>query len=115
MDLNHLHLHVREVETARRFYETLLGFREKIWHGDVLFLTNDDGFDLALAPDTVAGTFPPWFHFGFRLASPDAVRALHARMSVAGVPMRAPLFEEEGFMCFRCADPDGHQIEVYWE
>ena len=32
-----------------------------------------------------------------------------------GERLIAPLAEEEGFVWFRCADPDGHAIEVYWE
>ncbi len=58
---------------------------------------------------------PPWFHFGFRLADAKAVRSLHARMASEGVEIRAPLQEAPGFVFFRCADPDGYEIEVYWE
>jgi catechol 2,3-dioxygenase-like lactoylglutathione lyase family enzyme len=109
MDLNHLHIGVDDIEASRAFYEQL-GFREHAWHGDALFLRNDDGFDLALAPHGRAA-MPEWFHFGSRLASPDAVRALQGalgdRVQVSG--------DEPDFVWFRVADPDGYQLEVYWE
>lgn len=115
MDLNHLHLHVRDLASARRFYETYLGFHERVRHGTILFLRNDHGFDLALAPDTAPAEFPPWFHFGFRLDSPETVSALHDRMVRDGVPIPSALLREPDFVTFRCADPDGHAIEIYWE
>ena len=115
MDLNHLHLHARDVAASRRFYETYLGFRERVRHGAILFLTNEDAFDLALAPATEIEPFPAWFHFGFRLATPDAVRALHRRMQADGVPLPRELVDDADLVSFRCADPDGYGIEIYWE
>ena len=29
--------------------------------------------------------------------------------------MPKPLFETEDFVSFRCTDPDGYAIEIYWE
>ena len=110
-DLNHLHLHVTDLQRARAFYEGHFGFRERVRHGDILFLTNDEGFDLALAPAEAAGAFPPWFHFGFRLGRPEDVRSLHADLRAVS----EDLGDEGDFVWFRCRDPDGHRIEVYWE
>ena len=55
IDLNHLHLHVRNMNRARRFYESYFGFREHMRVGDILFLRNADGFDLTLRPDRAPG------------------------------------------------------------
>ena len=115
MDLNHLHLHVGDIERARKFYETYLEFREQVRHGRILFLRNPHGFDLALAPEAQKETFPDWFHFGFRLDSGDSVRALHGRMKSDGVTIGKPLYEDKELVSFQCADPDGHRIEIYWE
>ena len=41
------------------------------------FMTDKDGFDLALMDDAEPSPMPPWFHFGYRLQSPDAVLELH--------------------------------------
>lgn len=114
-DLNHLHLHVRDVERAWRFYTRHFGFAESVRHGDILFLRNRDGFDLALAPARAVESFPEWFHFGFRLDSAEAVRSLYRAMQVEGTTIRKPLVDDPDLVSFRCADPDGYGIEVYWE
>lgn len=111
--LNHLHLHVRSVARAKAFYEAYFGLREHVRHGEVVFLRDDGGMDLALAPSDQPDVMPPWFHFGFRLETPDAVRALHARLPTEAIA--EPLSDEPDFIVFRCRDPDGHLIEVYWE
>lgn len=114
MDLNHLHLHVKNLDRAKRFYESYFGFRERVRRGDILFLRNTSGFDLALAPDRKPSPLPGWFHFGFRLASARAVRELHDLMISEGAEVD-DLEEYPGYVTFRCTDPDGHGIEVYWE
>ena len=114
MDLNHLHLHVRNVDHSKRFYESYFGFRERVRHGNILFLRNTSGFDLALVPDRTPLSFPEWFHFGFRLGSARAVRMLHGHMSSKGGQVQ-DIEEYPGYVTFRCADPDGYGIEVYWE
>lgn len=115
VDLNHLHLHVRDQARSTAFYEDWFGFREHMRHGDLLFLRNGDDFDLALAPDPEGQNLPGWFHFGFRLPSPDGVRELHARMTEAGIPQAKPLYEDDTLVSFTCYDPDGYRVEVYWE
>ena len=114
MDLNHLHLHVRNVHRSKSFYEFHFGFRERVRHSNILFLRNTSGFDLALVPDRTPLLFPEWFHFGFRLPTARAVHTLHGRMSSKGVHVQ-DIEEYPGYVTFRCADPDGYGIEVYWE
>jgi catechol 2,3-dioxygenase-like lactoylglutathione lyase family enzyme len=114
VDLNHLHLHVSDQARSRSFYERWFGFRERVCHGDILFLASPEGFDLALAPGD-PGAFPAWFHFGFRLPASEDVRDLHGRMAAAHVAGLRDLAEEDDFVSFRLRDPDGHSIEVYWE
>jgi catechol 2,3-dioxygenase-like lactoylglutathione lyase family enzyme len=109
VDLNHLHLGVDDIEASRAFYE-LLGFRESAWHGDALFVRNDDGFDLALSP-CGRGVMPEWFHVGCRVESPESVRELQGRF--AGRVDAAG--DDPDFVWFRVVDPDGYQVEIYWE
>lgn len=115
MDLNHLHLHVRDLARARQFYRDHFGFRKPVvQHGGFLILRNDEGFDLGLLEDSEPDPVPEWFHFGFRMPSAEAVHTLHGRLKKSGVRIVRPLSEVE-FLHFRCADPDGHQIEIYYE
>ena len=115
MNINHLHLKVTSVERAQDFYARFFGLRPSVWHGDMLFMRDDAGMDLALAPAEHAEPLPPWFHFGFRLESPEAVTKLHDEMQSAGAPLKAPLVSAPDITFFRCLDPDDHEIEVYWE
>ncbi len=115
MNINHLHLKVRSVDRARTFYERFFGLREFVWHDDILFLRDAAGMDLALAPTTTEIHPPEWFHLGFRLSSAADVTNLHDTLTRAGVAMRQPLISDEAFVSFRCADPDGYGVEVYWE
>jgi catechol 2,3-dioxygenase-like lactoylglutathione lyase family enzyme len=114
MQLNHLHLHVASVEAARAYYAGYFGLRNHVWHDQILFMRDDGGMDLALAPGP-KDEMPPWFHFGFRLDDASAVAALHARMAADGEVLLHPLNDDGDMVWFRCADPDGHAIEVYWE
>jgi catechol 2,3-dioxygenase-like lactoylglutathione lyase family enzyme len=79
------------------------------------FLTDGGGFDLALMEDATPIAMPPWFHFGFRLDSAHEVTELHHRMARSGVRIAKPLYEDATLVSFRCADPDGYAIEIYWE
>ncbi len=115
MQLNHLHLHVKDLEVARAFYERWFGFREHVTHGSILFLRDAGGLDLALAPDDEAAQLPGWFHFGFRLESADAVRNARRDMQAADVEMATPLHEYDDHVSFRCKDPDGYAIDLYWD
>ncbi|MFY1637875.1 hypothetical protein ACN27F_32145 [Solwaraspora sp. WMMB335] len=42
---------------------------------------------------------------------PDAVRALLTRLEVEIVER----YDEPTYCAFKCRDPDGHRVEVYWE
>lgn len=115
MDINHLHLHVKDVERSKRFYESWIGLRENVRHGEILFLRSDEGFDLALAPDPAPQAMPTWFHFGFRLPEKRAVLDLYDRMRASNVAIQKELYEDDELASFRCLDPDGYAIEIYWE
>ena len=115
MDISHLHLHVRDRRTASEFYRRWFGLAVSREDDAITFLTGSAGFLLALMEDAAPEPAPAWFHFGIRLPSRDAVRDLHARMQRERVPLAKPLYEDATFMSFRCTDPEGYAVEVYWE
>lgn len=115
MDLTHLHLHVRDRERSVAFYQRWFGL-ELLRSGDeISFMKGDRDFLLALADDREPATLPPWFHFGIRQDSAERLRALLTDMQANAVPIVKALYHDEDFASFRCADPDGYAIEVYWE
>lgn len=114
MDVSHLHLHVRDRVRSEAFYTRWFGLR-RTGGRDITFLAGDRDFSLALAEDAQPGAMPAWFHFGFRLATAPDVRALCAAMRDAGVTIVKALYDDPTITSFRCADPDGYPIEIYWE
>lgn len=115
MHLKHLHLHVRDRERSEQFYGDWFEMRLARRGARLSFLSDDAGFDLALMDDPAPPGMPSWFHFGFRLETADAVTSLLDRMTAAQVPVLKPLYRDETLASFRCADPDGYPIEIYWE
>ena len=57
---------------------------------------------------------PAFLHAGFKAAEPADVRALMERMEADGVTI-VERNDETAYVAFKCLDPDGHRIEVYWE
>lgn len=114
--LRHLALLVRDIRSARRFYQKYFAFdaADPVWHGDVLFIRNEDGFDLAL----MKGEHPPnpgaFHHFGFRLPDRASVSDLQKRLEADGVPI-VEVVDDPDVFSFKCADPDGYTVEVYFE
>jgi catechol 2,3-dioxygenase-like lactoylglutathione lyase family enzyme len=117
MRLAHLALAVRDQDRSRRFYETYFGFGvgpSQRYEDGVLIIRDAEGFDLALGETRGMGELPPFVHFGFRCAEPDDVRALLERVMTDGVSV-VERFDEPDFVSFKCLDPDGYIVEVYWE
>ena len=115
MPLTHLHLHVRDRTRAEDFYSAWFAMGLERRGDEITFMTDEGGFLLALMEDSAPAPLPAWFHFGFRLPSLSGVLDLHERMLGSSVPIGRGLFQDESFASFRCVDPDGYLIEVYWD
>ena len=115
MELKHLHLHVRDRAVAEQFYAQWFHLTVARRGESLTFMNDEANFELALMDDPVPDALPAWFHFGFRLTTAEAVASLHQKMNVGGVPIIKPLYQDESLISYRCVDPDGHAIEVYWE
>ncbi|GIH76858.1 hypothetical protein Plo01_32870 [Planobispora longispora] len=117
MHLSHLGLPVRDARRSLRFYETYFGFdpaTARRYEDGTVIVRNADGFDLALHGGQEVGPLPAFLHFGFRMGEPEEVRALLARMRADGVGV-GEHYDEPAYVAFKCADPDGHRVETYWE
>lgn len=117
MDLNHLHLMVKDIRSSKKFYETLFGFKEKIWYGEnLLFLQNDHGFDLALSPTENPVRLPEGVHYGFSVSEKERLEAIYS----AGKNIYPDCFQtapkDHGdWGTLVCEDPDGYLFEIYWD
>ena len=114
---NHLGLPVRDEWRSQQFYSAYFGFdpatAQEFADGTVV-IRNADGFDLALRPVTHIEPSPVFLHAGFKAARPDDVRTLLERLEADGVTI-VERNDEAARTAFKCLDPDGHRIEVYWE
>lgn len=115
--LGHLNLRVRDAVACQAFYERWFAFRLAFNDGDALFLRDAHGFLLALVPVAAHVALPPGFHVGFEADEPADVIARHASMAAAGASV-GELVDgrpDDDYVSFRCWDPDGTEIEVYWD
>jgi catechol 2,3-dioxygenase-like lactoylglutathione lyase family enzyme len=117
MHLSHLGLPVRDERRSQEFYSAYFGFdpaTAQEYEDGTVIIRDADAFDLALHPSGHIEPSPAFLHAGFRVTAPDEVRALLARMDADGVTI-VERDEEPAYIAFKCLDPDGHRIEVYWE
>jgi catechol 2,3-dioxygenase-like lactoylglutathione lyase family enzyme len=117
MHLNHLGLPVRGLRRSQQFYSAYFGFdpaTAQEYEDGTVIIRNADGFDLALHPVRQVEPSPAFLHAGFKAAQPADVRALMERMDADGVTI-VERNDEAAYVAFKCLDPDGHRIEVYWE
>jgi catechol 2,3-dioxygenase-like lactoylglutathione lyase family enzyme len=117
MHLNHLGLPVRDHERSLAFYARYFGFRPETattYPDGTVIVRDADGFDLALHPAADPGPVPDFLHVGFAMPDSGAVRDLRSRLAADGVPV-IEYDEEPELVSFKCLDPDGWRIEVYWE
>jgi catechol 2,3-dioxygenase-like lactoylglutathione lyase family enzyme len=117
MHLSHLGLPVLDAARSQLFYTTYFGFdpaTAQEYPDGTIIIRNADGFDLALHATKDVGAPQPFLHFGFRLAAGVDVRAALARVSADGIEIIEHDDDPE-MVSFKCVDPDGHRVEVYWE
>lgn len=116
MHVGHLGIPVHDYERSLSFYATYFGFdpaTAQTYPDGTVIVRNADGFDLALHPTDSEFSVPPFVHFGFRMPSPDDVRSLHGE--IKDKVKIVEYDDEPGLISFKCLDPDGWPVEVYWE
>jgi catechol 2,3-dioxygenase-like lactoylglutathione lyase family enzyme len=115
--LTHINLAVRDLGCALRFYEKVFGLRE-YGRGDGLVHARASGRHdiLTFVEDpTTAGLRGGVAHFGFRLVDPrDIDRAIAEVESAGGRLLRRGEFAP-GLPYAYVADPDGYEIEIWFE
>lgn len=116
MQLNHLDIPVRDVRSTATFFERFFGFQLAEMKGrDALaILKGEGGFTFVLSPLRSDGPqeLPAELHVGFHLESEDAVRALHAQLTAAGVERVSSLAVRRGALLFYCYAPGPLLVEV---
>ena len=115
--LTHINLAVRDLGRALRFYEQVFGLRE-YGRGDGLVHTQASGRHdvLTFAEDpTTAGLCGGVAHFGFRLVDPNDIDRAIAEVERAGGRLLRRGEFAPGLPYAYVADPDGYEIEIWFE
>ena len=101
--------------TARRFYEQIFDFKEDfVCDENEVFLRNSFDFVLGLERVDEPETLPKWFHFGFDAKSESKLHQVLNKMKELGYPILREIQDFGDSVNFYCTDPDGTQIEVYF-
>jgi catechol 2,3-dioxygenase-like lactoylglutathione lyase family enzyme len=116
--LYHIHLVVRDLERALRFYQGVFGLEEKFRAGPkMVFLTTPGAHDLITlnedaAESEHAGEHGGIAHFGFQLADAGDLDAAIAEVEAAGGRLLRRGEHGPGAPFAYVADPDGYEIEL---
>ena len=115
--LTHIALAVRDPERSFRFYQHLLGVISVYRSEHFIQAQTPGSFDALVFEKDVerAGSGGGIIHFGFRLASPADIEAAAGAVLQAGGTIR-----DQGEFCpgepyLFCIDPDGYEVEIWYE
>lgn len=115
--LTHLSLLVPDPERSLQFYRDVFGVREYYRDADSIQVTGPGRWDvLAFQRDgEKSGTQGGIAHFGFRLIKPEDIdAAVTSAEKVGGRILRRGEFSP-GFPFAYIEDPDGYEIEIWFE
>jgi catechol 2,3-dioxygenase-like lactoylglutathione lyase family enzyme len=115
--LTHLNLAVHDPDRSLRFYDELFGVREYYRDANSIQVQGPGSHDVIAFerdPDN-AGTLGGLSHFGFRLVdAADIDAAVETALRAGGSLLRRGEFAP-GFPFAYIADPDGYEIEIWFE
>jgi catechol 2,3-dioxygenase-like lactoylglutathione lyase family enzyme len=115
--LTHISLAVEDPERALRFYADAFGFREYFRDATSIQARRDGGWEvIAFERDAArAGQGGGVSHFGFRLVrASDIDVAVEIAIEAGGTLLRRGEFAL-GFPFAYVSDPDGYEIEIWFE
>lgn len=114
--LNHISLDVADPDRSLRFYAELFGVTEYFRDNDSIQALGPGPHDvLAFVRHPRAGSAGGISHFGFRLDDPNDIDAAVAAAEIAGARILRRGEFAPGLPFLYIADPDGYEIEIWYE
>ncbi len=115
--LTHIALAVADVERSLRFYSDLFGAQAYFREPGRIHVKIPGTFDIITFDQTApnAGQSSGMIHFGFRLTSPDDIESAVAQATAAGATSLRRGEFAPGYPYVYFHDPDGYEIEVWFE
>ncbi|HEX9622014.1 MAG TPA: VOC family protein [Polyangiaceae bacterium] len=115
--LTHISLSVRDPERSLRFYSEVFGVREYFRDEGQIQVQGPGPYDVIAFEkgDDSAGVAGGISHFGFRLAEASDIDLAVAEVERAGGRVLRRGEFSPGFPFAYVADPDGYEIEIWFE
>jgi catechol 2,3-dioxygenase-like lactoylglutathione lyase family enzyme len=115
--LNHVALAVRDPERSLAFYRAVFGVREYFRSDSTIQVLGPGPHDvLAFERRPEAAGVPGGIiHFGFRLTRPEDIDAAAAAVAAAGGTVKSRGEFAPGLPYAFVLDPDGYEIEIWFE
>jgi len=114
--LSHINLEVSDPETSLRFYEALFGVKEYFRDESSIQVLGPGQNDvLAFVKSDRAGLAGGISHFGFRLKDPSDIHAAIETAEAAGAEILRTGEFVPGSPFVYILDPDGYEIEIWYE
>lgn len=117
LGLTHISLAVRDPERSLKFYEEVFGVKEYFRDDSSIQAVGPSGQDIFAfehEPEN-AGKAGGIRHFGFRLTTPDDMESAIAAVEAAGGTVLRRGNFARNFPYAYIADPDGYEIEIWYE
>ncbi|TYB42458.1 catechol 2,3-dioxygenase [Actinomadura chibensis] len=112
--VGHVELRTPEPEESLRFFTEVLGLRENGSEGDAVYLRTWDDYEhhtVKLVASKTSGIG----RMGLRAASEDALHRQVKTVEERGLGIGWVDGDRGIGPTYLCTDPDGHEIELYWE
>ena len=115
--LSHISLAVKEPERSLAFYSAVFGVREYFRDEQQIQVLGPGPHDVIAfeTSEDLAGRVGGITHFGFRLTCPSDIDVAVAEAEKAGGRILRQGEFSPGFPFAYIADPDGYEIEVWFE
>jgi catechol 2,3-dioxygenase-like lactoylglutathione lyase family enzyme len=115
--LTHLAIAVQDLERTKVFYQSIFDMDVMYHHNEFLQLTTPGCHDIIVfeKKEGVTGKSEGIAHFGFRLRDPKDIIFLEKRIRTAGgiITDQGEFVPGSPYIFFK--DPDGYEIEVWYE
>jgi catechol 2,3-dioxygenase-like lactoylglutathione lyase family enzyme len=114
--LSHINLEVKDPDRSLRFYQQLFGVREYYRDADSIQVLGPGEKDvLAFVRSEQAGKQGGLSHFGFRLKDPADIHEAVQLATRLGATIKSTGEFSPGYPYLYLLDPDGYEIEIWYE